>query len=455
MLGKNKLTAGQKEAIGLLSIGTVLEYFDLMLYIHMAVLLNELFFPKTDPITTKLLIATTYSITFIIRPIGGIIIGWIGDMIGRKSTIILTTTIMAFCCLAMATLPTYVEIGITATIVMIICRMLQGFSSLGECIGTKLYLVEILRSPHRGVFVGLIGTFIGFGGLLALVVAKFSTSIAYNWRVAFGIGALIAIIGMLARTRLKETPEFIDYKRRMESRSIINSSKDFTEVIQADKKIDKKVVFLYFSTEVVLEFPFYIAFIFMGDFMKNKLNFSAEEVISQNLYLCLLTVSFSALAAIFAKTYHPLKIGFTTTIIFSIILFFIPFWLNNVSNNISLLLLQLSVFFLLIPGAGLLEAVFFRYFPVSRRFRFVATTFGFASPIGKVIISFGLIPIINYFGNYGIWFFLVPAAIIVFVAINYFKKLEKERGGGMIIIQKRICHMMIQQKRKKNLNMMI
>ena len=105
-----KLTKQQKEAIGLLSIGTILEYFDLMLYVHLSVLLNDLFFPKTDPMMAKLLGATAFCMTFVLRPIGGYVIGSIGDAIGRKTTIYITTFIMA-------TLPTYEEIGIWTTVV--------------------------------------------------------------------------------------------------------------------------------------------------------------------------------------------------------------------------------------------------------------------------------------------------------------------------------------------------
>lgn len=92
---QKSLTREQKEAVGLLSIGTFLEYFDVMLYVHMAVLLNELFFPETDPLTTRLIAALSFSSVFILRPFGAIIFGYIGDNFGRKLTVIITTTLMA------------------------------------------------------------------------------------------------------------------------------------------------------------------------------------------------------------------------------------------------------------------------------------------------------------------------------------------------------------------------
>ncbi len=136
---QRSLTKEQKQAVGLLSVGTFLEYFDLMLYVHMAVFLNELFFPKADPHTTAIYSATASCSTFVFRPIGAVIFGWLGDNMGRKTTVVITTFIMALSCLTMANLPTYAQIGITASWLVTICRIMQGISSVGEAVGAKLY----------------------------------------------------------------------------------------------------------------------------------------------------------------------------------------------------------------------------------------------------------------------------------------------------------------------------
>jgi MHS family proline/betaine transporter-like MFS transporter len=106
---RNKISKHQKESIAILCVGTFLEFFDLYLYIHMAVLLNDLFFPKTDHLSAQLLGATAFCSTYILRPVGGFIIGRIGDSVGRKFTILFTTFIMACTCIAMAIVPTYAE----------------------------------------------------------------------------------------------------------------------------------------------------------------------------------------------------------------------------------------------------------------------------------------------------------------------------------------------------------
>lgn len=191
------LTREQKEAVGLLSISTFLEYFDLMLYIHMAVILNELFFPKYDPYAAQLLSAFAFCTTYLLRPIGALIFGWIGDTIGRKVTVIITTFMMAFSCIIIASLPTYAEICITAAVIVSICRIIQGMTSMGEIIGAELYLTETIKRPQQYMSVALISFFAVLGATFALGVAFISTSYNFNWRYAFWFGALVALVGLV------------------------------------------------------------------------------------------------------------------------------------------------------------------------------------------------------------------------------------------------------------------
>lgn len=209
------LSRDQKEATALLQVGTFLEYFDLMLYVHMAVLLNELFFPKTDPKTQALMTAFAFCSTYLLRPFGALIFGYIGDNVGRKATIILTTAIMSISCIVMATLPTYAQVGITAAWTVTACRIAQGLSSMGEVIGAQIYLTEITKPPFRYFAGDLTSACSAVGGFAALLVASLATMNGFNWRIAFWMGAAIALVGSVARTRLRETPEFVDVQRKL------------------------------------------------------------------------------------------------------------------------------------------------------------------------------------------------------------------------------------------------
>ncbi|MCZ6884006.1 MAG: MFS transporter [Rickettsia endosymbiont of Ixodes ricinus] len=132
---------------------------------------------------------------------------------GHKATVIITTFLMSLCCLIMANLKTYAEIGITATFVVTACRIAQGMSSIGEVVGAELYLTEMIKIPQRYWVVASLVVFITLGATVALAVGTLVTSFGFDWRIAFWFGAAIAIVGAVARTNLRETPDFIDAKR--------------------------------------------------------------------------------------------------------------------------------------------------------------------------------------------------------------------------------------------------
>lgn len=182
-----------------------------MLYVHMAVLLNVLFFPPTD----QLLSAFAFCSTFVFRPFGALFFGWLGDELGRKIVVIITATMMSGSCVALAITPTYSQIGITATIIVTLHRIMQGLSSMAEVIGAELYISEIIKKSYRYFYVSLIPGIATTGGMLALGVASLITQYTLNWRYAFWVDSFIALVGSVARSFLKETRDFVDAKRRL------------------------------------------------------------------------------------------------------------------------------------------------------------------------------------------------------------------------------------------------
>ena len=420
-----KLTRQQKEAIALLSFGTLLEYFDLMLYVHLSVLLNDLFFPKTDPMMAKLLGATAFCMTFVLRPVGGYVIGRIGDAIGRKSTIYITTFIMAGTCVTMATFPVYEEVGIWATIVILLCRMLQGFSSLGEVIGAGIYLFETLKSPHKYVASGVVDTASRAGGLFALGVASLVLNSSFGWRYAFFVGAAIAVIGLVARTRLRETPEFVNYQHRMK---VI---KKLDPIYAINEKVNKKALVGLFFNVILTPICFYCTYIYLGDFMKSNLDMTPEAVVNHNFKVSIYSVLGSALMAYLCSKFHPIKIRKMSIVAGTMALLYMPFCLNKIvliNGEITIYFLQCAIY---IPAmSNLINIVMWlKHFPVSKRFTAVATTFGISGATGYAISSYGLILLTSWFGYYGIWALCAPAIVGFIWALSYLTKLEKDSGA--------------------------
>jgi MHS family proline/betaine transporter-like MFS transporter len=333
----------QKEAIGLLSVGSFLESFDLWLYVHMAVLLNELFFPKADPYTASLQQAFAYCSTFALRPFGALLFGYIGDRIGRKATIVITTLMMAVACIVMAVLPTYAQIGITAAWVVIICRVLQGLSALGERVGAELYLTEITQPPLQYLVVGLLFCALDLGGLAAIGVSALVTSHGFNWRFAFLIGAVVAVIGSAARTRLKESPEFVDAKGKIKRyvKDGVRSQEEVDYVTKHYGKVSKKMSLAYFLISCGSPLGFYLIYIYCADILKNTLGCTVHQVLVQNFFVGLIQVARSFSISFLSLRVHPLKIRKFLFVGFFLIALVSPLLLSHISTPKQLFFFKL------------------------------------------------------------------------------------------------------------------
>jgi len=423
------LNREQKEAVGLLSIGTFLEFFDLMLYLHMAVLLNELFFPKTDPHTAALLSAFTFCSTFVFQPISALILGWIGDNIGRKATVIMTTFIMAVSCLVMANLPTYEQIGVAASWIMVICRISQGLSSMGEIVGAEVYLTEVIKPPLQYPVVTIIAVFSILGGNAALALASFVTSYGLNWRMAFWMGAGIAMVGVVARTTLRETLDFANAKSRIK--------KTFEEAdINADllensflfkEEINIKTIAALSIIQCGWPICFYFSYIHCGNIFKNVFGYTAEQVIHQNFISSIANLVGYIIITYLCYKIHPLKILKVKLIIFSIFIMLCPYLLYHLSTPLELSLIQsFSMLFILSTNPAM--SVLYTHLPVFKRFTCATLIFAISRALMAVVTSFGFIYLIEYYGHWGLLIIMAPLCIGFAFGLNHFEKLEIKAG---------------------------
>lgn len=431
----SSLKRHQKEAIGLLQIGTFLEYFDLMLYVHMAVLLNELFFPKTDAFTSSLINAFSFCSAFIFRPFGALIFGYIGDHIGRKTTVIITTLMMSISCVVMANLPTYEQIGLSAAWAITICRIIQGLSSMGEIIGAQIYLTEITKPPLQYPAVSFLGVASDIGAMAALGISVLAVNSVLNWRIAFWIGAAIAVVGSIARIRLRETPTFIKSKKLSQREGNITDANNPLKIDQLSEvkklvhsqQINKKTLMAYTLIQCGWPISFYLAFIFMNPTLKNVYGCSTKDIIFHNFLLSIIGCISVLIGALLSSKCHPLKILIFRNSLFLIFFIFFPILLSSAPSYYSIFLWQsLLIFFFLgdLPAAS----IFISYFPVLKRFRMISLVFALTRSLIYLFTSFGLIYLTQWFNYYGMWFVILPITLGSLWGTVYFIKLEKISG---------------------------
>ena len=226
--------ASRRQTIVATTIGNGLEFFDFTVYGFLALVIGKLFFPTFSGYGQLLLTVATFGVGFIMRPLGGIVIGAYADRAGRKKAMTLTIFLMALGCAVIAFTPTYASIGVAAPVLIVLARLIQGFSAGGEVGASTTLLVEHATPQNRGYMASWQFASQGLGVMLgAVVVGALTFTLSpenmqsWGWRVPFVIGMLIAPVGMYIRRHLEESlqiaPESATAPRRESSLKIVCS----------------------------------------------------------------------------------------------------------------------------------------------------------------------------------------------------------------------------------------
>ncbi|MDT5254929.1 MAG: hypothetical protein QOD10_9 [Mycobacterium sp.] len=197
-------------------LGTTVEWYDFFLYATAAGLVfHKVFFPSESSLVGTLLAFATFAVGFLMRPIGGLVFGHVGDRIGRKRSLALTMLIMGAATALIGVLPTAAQIGAWAPVLLLTLRILQGFALGGEWAGAVLLAVEHSPEGRRGRFgaipqIGLaLGLALGTGIFATLqIVLGQARFLAYGWRIGFLLSLVLVAIGIVVRLRVAETPAF-------------------------------------------------------------------------------------------------------------------------------------------------------------------------------------------------------------------------------------------------------
>ncbi|HFK3154242.1 MFS transporter [Citrobacter sedlakii] len=200
--------------------GSAIEWFDYFLYGTAAALVfNKIFFPMVDPVIGLILSYLSFSLTFFIRPIGGVVFAHIGDRIGRKKTLVLTLSLMGGATVMIGLLPTYEMIGIWAPILLILMRIIQGMGIGGEWGGALLLAYEYAPEKRKGFFGSIPQAGVTIGMLMATFIVSLMTLfseedfLSWGWRIPFLLSSVLVLLGLWIRRDIDETPDFQKVKQ--------------------------------------------------------------------------------------------------------------------------------------------------------------------------------------------------------------------------------------------------
>ena len=208
----DKAGLSKKHVIAATTVGTALEFYDFTIYSFFAIQIGQLFFPGASPVNQFLLSIGVFGVGFVVRPLGGIVIGAYADRVGRKKAMVLTIMLMALSCAMIACAPPYAVAGMVAPFIVLAARLIQGFAAGGEFGPGTTLLVEYATDQTRAFFASwnFAATALGLalGALVATLVnvaLPKQAVLDWGWRLPFLLGIVAAPAGMLIRRRLEET----------------------------------------------------------------------------------------------------------------------------------------------------------------------------------------------------------------------------------------------------------
>ena len=264
-------------------IGTVVEWYDYAIYGFLATTIAANFFPTEDETTALLATFATFGIGFVARPLGGIVIGRMGDRVGRKAALVATLFFMVLATVGIGLLPTYASIGVAAPIALVALRLLQGFSAGGEWGTSAAFIVEWAPANRRGLYGSFQQVSVGLGLLLGSATAAIFASVFtaqqmsdFGWRIPFILGGVLLPIGIYIRRNTKETPAY-------RAAVVDQAAPQASPLAPATKT---------FAVSILWTVAFYIALTYMPTFTERQVGLTKPEALwSNTIGLALFTIA--------------------------------------------------------------------------------------------------------------------------------------------------------------------
>ncbi|MFJ5435602.1 glycine betaine/L-proline transporter ProP [Pectobacterium sp. CHL-2024] len=273
-----------KKAITAAALGNAMEWFDFGVYGFVAYALGQVFFPGADPGVQMIAALATFSVPFLVRPLGGIFFGAMGDKFGRQKVLSITIIIMSVSTFCIGLIPSYESIGIWAPILLLLAKLAQGFSVGGEYTGAAIFVAEYSPDRRRGFLgswldFGSIAGFVMGAGVVVLIssIVGEESFLDWGWRIPFFIAAPLGLIGIYLRHALEETPTFQQH--------VDNIDKESKDSIQSPPKISLREIvtkqwkglLICIGMVITTNVTYYMLLTYMPSYLSHSLNYSEDH----------------------------------------------------------------------------------------------------------------------------------------------------------------------------------
>ena len=400
-------------------IGTALEFYDFMLYAVFSESIGHVFFPP-GVISDFQSGWLTFIVAYVSRPFGATLFGYIGDKYGRKFSLILTVSCMGIPTFVIGVMPGYETIGISATILLIFSRLIQGLCTGGEYNGSAIFTLEHVGKSFPGFAGGLItgASVIGALGAVGVgVLATYDGMPDWSWRIAFIIGALVSLIGLYIRLFVEESPAF-------ESMKAEEDEDDFevkkTPLFQALTRHSKSV-YLAITIGFLNGTLSYTLYKFINLYLQNFGMKKQETLIFTNIGILVFIVSSPTWGYIMDRIGYKrmMYIACALPIFLAVPIFYFLQTLNPWLIGGAQILMGLCVASIAGPEHAFIQ----RLFPVEDRFSGVAFSFSTGMGLGA-----GLSPLLMKYLFESTGISLLPAAVMIFAGVLFFVQLRRYKG---------------------------
>lgn len=281
--------AARRKAVRAAGIGNFVEWYDFALYGYFATTIADQFFPGDDPTARLLSAFAVFGVGFVVRPIGGVVFGRIGDRVGRRTALVTAVVLMSLATLAIGVLPGYSSVGAVAPLLLLLCRLAQGFSAGGEQVGANTFIIEYAPPGQRGRYAATIPMWVAAGTITAAGLALATAALLpakWGWRVPFLLAGPLGVIGLYLRLRIEDSPEFRQIREAGEI-----ASAPLSEAIRTMKL----PMLVLFGWAMINALGFYLMAGYLTSYITKELGRSSELALGSS---CVGLLAFGVSAAV-------------------------------------------------------------------------------------------------------------------------------------------------------------